>query len=361
MTSRWVAAARERESRRADRLFDDPLAGALAGDEGRAMMAAMEAVTGAENPYLAIRTRFLDDFLLDATRDGIRQIVILAAGMDARAFRLGWPSETVVFEVERGEVLDYKRAVLAESGVAPRARRVEIRADLREDYRAGLCRAGFSEAQPTAFLLEGLLPYLPNEAAALSILSGVAASAAAGSRLALDTIGQSFLQSPFAKPHLDRLRARGVPWEFGDDDPEGLLTRSGFAEVTVRQPGEVGHGRWPHPTVARSVPGVPRVYLVVARRGDHETGARAPRGAAASRSNPAVDAALKDSASASSQEQRTTCVCTSTTNEHPSRGSAEAPSLCTFLRVTRCRAPPRHPSPRTASPPRSRRQHPVGS
>jgi methyltransferase (TIGR00027 family) len=268
MTSRWVAAARERESRRADRLFDDPLAGALAGDQGRAMMAATEAATGvADNPYLAIRTRFLDDFVLAAAVDGIRQFVILAAGMDARAFRLAWPPETVVFEVERGEVLEYKRGVLAASDVAPHARRVEIPADLRDDYRASLRRAGFSEAQPTAFLLEGLLPYLPDEAAALSVLSGVSASAAPGSRLALDMIGQSFLQSPFTKPHLGQLRALGVPWEFGDDDPEGLLARAGFTEIEVRQPGEVGHGRWPYPTVPRSVPGVPRVYLVVAHRG----------------------------------------------------------------------------------------------
>jgi methyltransferase (TIGR00027 family) len=268
MTSRWIAAARERESRRPDRLFDDPLAGLLAGDEGRATMASIEAASGvADNPYLAIRTRFLDDFLVEATRDGVRQIVILAAGMDARAFRLGWPTGTVVFEVERGEVLDHKRAVLAETRVATRARRVEIRADLREDYRASLCGAGFSEAQPTAFLLEGLLPYLPDEATTLSILSGVAAIAAPGSRLALDMIGQSFLRSPFMKPHLDRLRALGAPWEFGDDDPEGLLSRVGFTEVAVRQPGEVGHGRWPHPTVPRSVPGIPRAYLVVARRG----------------------------------------------------------------------------------------------
>jgi methyltransferase (TIGR00027 family) len=268
MTSRWIAAARERESRRPDRLFDDPLAGLLAGDEGRATMASIEAASGmTDNPYLAIRTRFLDDFLVDATRDGLRQIVILAAGMDARAFRLAWPPGTVIFEVERGEVLDHKRAVLAEARVAPpRVRRVEIRADLREDYRASLRSAGFSEAQPTAFLLEGLLPYLPDEATALSILSGVAASAAPGSRLALDMIGRGFLQSPFTRPHLDHLRALGVPWDFGHDDPEGLLARAGFTEVAVTQPGEVGHGRWPHPTVPRPVPGIPRAYLVVARR-----------------------------------------------------------------------------------------------
>jgi methyltransferase (TIGR00027 family) len=268
MTSRWIAAARERESRRPDRLFDDPLAGLLAGDEGRATMASIEAASGvADNPYLTIRTRFLDDFLVEAMRDDLRQIVILAAGMDARAFRLAWPPGTVVFEVERGEVLDHKRAVLAEAQVPPpRARRVEIRADLRGDYRASLRSAGYSESQPTAFLLEGLLPYLLDETTALSILSGVAAIAAPDSRLALDMIGQSFLHSPFMKRHLDHLRALGVPWQFGDDDPEGLLSRAGFTEVAVRQPGEVGHGRWPHPTVPRSVPGIPRAYLVVARR-----------------------------------------------------------------------------------------------
>jgi len=95
MTSRLVAAARERESRRPDRLFDDPLAGPLAGDEGRAMMLKMEAVprqmdvsVSTENPYLAIRTRFMDDAVIHALDIGIRQFAILASGMDARAFRL---------------------------------------------------------------------------------------------------------------------------------------------------------------------------------------------------------------------------------------------------------------------------------
>src|SRR5262249_40042549 len=94
MTSRLVAAARERESKRADHLFNDPFAGALAGDEGRAMLAMAESVprlgstAPTENPYLSIRTRFLDEVVTNAIQSGIRQFVILAAGMDSRAFRM---------------------------------------------------------------------------------------------------------------------------------------------------------------------------------------------------------------------------------------------------------------------------------
>jgi methyltransferase (TIGR00027 family) len=267
MTSRWVAAARERESRRSDRLFDDPWAGPLAGNEGRALLAAMEAGAGVtDNPYLVIRTRFLDDQLLGAARDGIKQIVILAAGMDARAFRLDWPPGTVIFEVERDEVLAHKATVLAELAATPRATRIVVRADLRDDFRNPLRRAGFAEDRPTAFLLEGLLPYLPNEAAALSILSAVEESFASGSRIALDMVGRSFLESPWTAAQRGILRARGTPWEFGDDDPEGLLARAGFPGASVVQPGEVGHGRWPYATAPRSVPGIPRAYFVVARR-----------------------------------------------------------------------------------------------
>ena len=231
------------------------------------MLAVMEDGTAAgENPYLVIRTCFLDQFLREATRDGLRQVVILAAGMDSRAFRMEWPPGTVIFEVEREEVLAYKASVLGVLAAAPRARRVEVPADLRDDFCATLRRCGFSEGAPAVFLLEGLTPYLPDEAAAMSILSTVASIAVPGSRLALDMVGQSFLRSPWTQNHLDRLRMQGIAWQFGDDHPEALLARAGFAEVTVIQPGEVGRGRWPYALAPRDVPGIPRTYFVVARR-----------------------------------------------------------------------------------------------
>ena len=272
MTSRWVAAARELESARPDALFRDPLAGALAGQEGRAMLAEMAAVSGPpgamspENPYLAIRTRYFDDVLLAAARGGSTQVVILAAGMDARAFRLEWPTGTEVFEVERPEVLAYKEAVLTKAGATPKAARRVIAADLREDFGSSLRAAGFDSSRQAMFLIEGLLPYLPDAGAAHAILAKVHAIAAEGSSIAMDIVSQTFLQSPYTAGLRDRLKALQAPWEFGTDDPEGFLAAIGWQVTEVAEPGEVSHGRWPYPVVPRSVPGVPRTYLVTARR-----------------------------------------------------------------------------------------------
>jgi methyltransferase (TIGR00027 family) len=273
LTSRWVAAARAHESARADRLFDDPLAAALAGDEGHAMLEEMEQIASvrwrpAENPYLVIRTRFFDDALMEAAREGTRQVAILAAGMDARAFRLPWPEGTTVFEVERPEVMEYKEAILAREGAVPRARRVVIAADLREDWRAKLREAGHDATQPTAFLVEGLLVYLPDEAAAATIFSAAASIAPPGSRVALDIPGRSLLESPWVRTFLDALAAKGVPWRFGTDEPEAFLARAGWPDAQAVEPGDerVSFGRWPYPLAPRERRDVPHNFMVVARR-----------------------------------------------------------------------------------------------
>ena len=111
-TARWVAASRALESESADPLYRDPFARALAGETGFTMLSTMRAVMGAPDtksadPFLTIRTKYLDDGLLSAVRDGeITQVVIVAAGMDARAFRLDWPAGTTLFEVDRDDVFD---------------------------------------------------------------------------------------------------------------------------------------------------------------------------------------------------------------------------------------------------------------
>ena len=273
MTSRLVAAARERESNRADRLFNDPFAGALAGEEGRAMMAMTESVprqVGAsaptENPYLSIRTRFLDDVVQGAVQSGIRQFAILAAGMDARAFRLQWPQDAIVFEVERPDVLSYKEEVLNSIGAKATGKRIVVACDLRDDFPQALRNAGYSDSKPTLFITEGLLPYLPNEETVQSLLRSIAGIAAPGSILALDTVGESFLRSPWTQPFLELMSKAGVPWQFGTDEPEKLLENAGFRNVLVVQPAEYLPQRWPFPSLPRSVPGMPRSYLVTAAR-----------------------------------------------------------------------------------------------
>ncbi|MFZ1177004.1 MAG: class I SAM-dependent methyltransferase, partial [Mycobacterium sp.] len=113
---------------------------------------------------MAVRTKFFDEFFLEATEAGIKQAVILASGLDARAYRLPWPAQTVVYEVDQPQVIEFKSRTLAELGAAPTADRRVVAVDLRDDWPTALCTAGFDPAQPTAWSAEGLLGYLPPEA-----------------------------------------------------------------------------------------------------------------------------------------------------------------------------------------------------
>jgi methyltransferase (TIGR00027 family) len=202
----------------------------------------------------------------DAVLHGIRQIVILAAGMDARAYRMECLKGARLFEVERPEILEYKETILKTLGAKPLVLRTTVATDLREDFAGVLREAGYMTNQTTLFLMEGLLPYLPNEVTVSNLLSRVAAIAASGSILALDTIGESFLGSPWTQPFLELMTNAGAGWQFGTDDPEGLLEGTGFTNVHVVQPSEFLPDRWPFPSFPRSVPGIPRTYLVTGSR-----------------------------------------------------------------------------------------------
>lgn len=105
----------------------------------------------------AVRTKFFDEFFMDATRAGIRQVVILASGLDSRAYRLAWPAQTVVYEIDQPQVMEFKTRTLAELGATPTADRRVVTADLRADWPTALGAAGFDPTQPTAWSAEGLL------------------------------------------------------------------------------------------------------------------------------------------------------------------------------------------------------------
>ncbi|BBY11982.1 SAM-dependent methyltransferase [Mycobacterium marseillense] len=138
-----------------------------------------------ETDSIAVRTRFFDDFFLNAARDGIRQSVILAAGLDARAYRLGWPPGSVVYEVDQPKVVEFKSATLASLAAAPAADRRTVSIDLREDWPAALRGSGFDVSQPTAWSAEGLLMYLPPEAQD-RLFDHITALSAPGSKLATE-------------------------------------------------------------------------------------------------------------------------------------------------------------------------------
>jgi methyltransferase (TIGR00027 family) len=136
---------------------------------------------------MAARTRFFDAFFHEATQAGIRQAVILASGLDARAYRLDWPTDTTVFEVDQPEVIAFKTRTLAELGATPTTDRRTVAIDLRNDWPAALVEAGFDRSQPTAWIAEGLLGYLPPEAQD-RLLDNISALSADGSRLATEAI-----------------------------------------------------------------------------------------------------------------------------------------------------------------------------
>jgi methyltransferase (TIGR00027 family) len=200
-TALGVAVVRAQESDREDRLFDDRYAAAFIRAATDAASPASpappaswaDAPHGAEDRearaamarHIVLRTRFFDDYLLQAAADGIRQTVLLAAGLDTRAFRLDWPGGQQVFELDLPESVAFKERVLSDLQEAgPRTRRTVIPADLNGDWTTPLTEAGFDPERPTAWLAEGLLIYLGPERSA-ALLNTVGRLSAAGSRLSL--------------------------------------------------------------------------------------------------------------------------------------------------------------------------------
>src|ERR1700761_8037720 len=135
--------------------------------------------------FQGARTRYFDDYFRRAADAGVRQVVILAAGLDSRAYRLPWPADTTIFELDRPQVLDFKREVLAEQGAKPNAERREVAIDLREDWPQPLRDSGFDSAKPSAWIAEGLLIYLPADAEQ-QLFTGIDALATPASHVAVE-------------------------------------------------------------------------------------------------------------------------------------------------------------------------------
>jgi methyltransferase (TIGR00027 family) len=174
---------------------------------------------------MAVRTRFFDSFFADATQSGIRQAVILASGLDARAYRLDWPAGMTVFEVDQPAVIAFKTSTLADLGAEPTADRRPVAIDLRHDWPAALLEAGFDKSQPTAWIAEGLLGYLPPEAQD-RLLDNISALSADGSRLATEAIpDMSDVDHDKAREMMrkatEKWRAHGFDLEFSELGYEG--------------------------------------------------------------------------------------------------------------------------------------------
>lgn len=166
-TALAVAGGRALETRRDDRLIEDPFAEPLFQAAETTKLPSLDS----ENPdedlwkesanWLGLRTRFFDDWFENACATGVRQVVILASGLDSRPFRLAWPAGTQIFEIDQPKVLEFKDSVLEDLGATPAGTRHALPVDLRDDWSTALKDAGFDPSLPTAWLAEGLLPYLP--------------------------------------------------------------------------------------------------------------------------------------------------------------------------------------------------------
>jgi methyltransferase (TIGR00027 family) len=262
-TAHWIAAVRARESARPDRLFDDPFAARLAGERGVKMMGASERASGGENAFIPVRVRWFDDAVIRAVGQGLRQVVLLGAGLDTRPYRLDLPDDLDWYELDRPEIFETKRPVL--DGAVPRCRRWTVPADLAGDWAAALSAAGLRADRPTLWLAEGLLFYLAEESI-FALLRTAAALCPPDSRLLADIMGAAGLRTPAMQPYRDYCASHGLPPPYGSDDPAALLRAGGWRPEEITKPGapDANYGRLPAaPAGVR--PGA--THLVTARPG----------------------------------------------------------------------------------------------
>jgi methyltransferase (TIGR00027 family) len=269
MTALGVAWVRAVESERPDRLFDDPLAARfleasgweppeLGGDgwsgdtKARALLVLAQSVI--------VRTRFLDDLLADFWAAGGRQVVILGAGLDTRAFRLPWPPGGRCFELDLEPVLDFKGAVLAEAGAPPRCDRLTVPVDLLAEWPDPLLTAGFRPAEPAVWIAEGLLIYF-SQAENDQLLTRLGSLSGPGHRLAITSsrpagggLGRPRPDDGDTGERAEALSGTGLlrdpdavialwRWD-GPDDPVAWLAGHGWkAEVYDREERARAYGR----------------------------------------------------------------------------------------------------------------------
>jgi len=265
-TALGVAAARAAETESETPLISDPFARVFLNAAGDGMWNWFAApdlpaeIAEAEPDlkprmqgmvdYMAARTSFFDQFFLDATRAGVRQVVILAAGLDSRAWRLPWPDGTTVYELDQPRVLEFKSSTLRGDGAQPTCNLVHVPVDLRHDWPAALQQAGFDSSAPSAWSAEGLLPFLPAAAHEL-LFERVQALSVAGSRIAVEAPGPDFLdEAAIAKRRetMQRVRdlmaklepERDIPdvqdlWYFEEREDVGDWLRRHGWDVTVTE------------------------------------------------------------------------------------------------------------------------------
>lgn len=251
-----VAAARAVATKGDDPLINDPFADPLVRAVGvdffvRLIDGEITAADGDDAPWgmarmhesMAVRTRYFDDFFAAAVGADIRQAVILASGLDARAYRLDWPAGATVFEIDQPEVMEFKSRTLTELGAAPTADRRAVGIDLRQDWPNALSANGFDATKPTAWIAEGLLGYLPPDAQD-RLLDNITALSVPGSRLATESIPNlAFLDNDDIQAHMQQFteswRERGFDIDMSElvylgerHEPAQYLDARGWASTS---------------------------------------------------------------------------------------------------------------------------------
>jgi methyltransferase (TIGR00027 family) len=274
-TALFVAAVRARENERTNPLFRDELSSLLAGREGLAWLAASESDPASNYhrdsfPYLEVRTRFFDDWALKAVGDSkARQLVLLGAGMDTRAFRLPWPKQFQFWEVDTPELFSLKEARLQSAGVSLACDRITVEADLTSEKWVGsLLDGGLKKDRPTVWLAEGLFQYL-TAADVNYILEGAVSVSSTGSRFGAEIISEEFLRRRSNQATLQRRKERGARWVFGTDNPEALFRSHGWKvdDTVGALDAATALGRWSSSPRSRAgtPPGASFVSAVKAR------------------------------------------------------------------------------------------------
>jgi methyltransferase (TIGR00027 family) len=243
------AAVRALEHKRPDRLFADPYAAHFTGPTGFALLSELDELYRAQDitwiiDYFAVRIRYYDDMLARAMRNGIRQVVLPAVGMDCRGYRLDWPADTRVFEIDRAEILRAKQETLDAIDARPRCLRRTVPADLTGSWEEPLLSADYDPRQPSVWVFEGLLCYLP-EHQVHQLLGRIHDVCAPGSMLGSDVHNEADLNTGY-RSVLEWFSRMGAPFRSASADPARLWNDHGFtARVAVAGGTHADYGRLP--------------------------------------------------------------------------------------------------------------------
>ena len=255
LTSRYMAAVRAIEHQRPDCLFSDPLAEKLAGAEIIAEIAPRaQEYEDRGRPVVAVRTRFFDDFLMSSA-SFVRQVILLGAGMDTRAFRLSWHPDTHLYELDRPDVMQLKESLL--DSTPAKCHRQVLSIDLRGSWSEKLIERGFETTSPSIWLLEGVVYYL-SEADVRALLKTITDLSTNGSFLGADVLNEKMKNSD---------NGLAKYWKSGFDEPEKLFAEFGWQASVVQFGDETANfGRFKYKFPSREVPDIARGFLVTARK-----------------------------------------------------------------------------------------------